>query len=72
MASHPTSRPTIYDVAAEAGVSKSLVSLVLNASDLVSAPKREAVLAAIEPARLPTQPGSDRARSRPDANRWAC
>lgn len=47
MASHPTSRPTIYDVAAEAGVSKSLVSLVLNDSDLVSAAKRDAVLAAI-------------------------
>lgn len=48
MASYPTSRPTIYDVAAEAGVSKSLVSLVLNDSDMVSAPKRDAVLAAIE------------------------
>lgn len=40
-------RPTIYDVAREAGVSKSLVSLVLNDSELVSAAKREAVQAAI-------------------------
>ena len=43
-----TRRPTIYDVAREAGVSKSLVSLVLNGSDLVSPAKREAVKAAIE------------------------
>jgi DNA-binding LacI/PurR family transcriptional regulator len=41
-------RPTIYDVAREAGVSKSLVSLVLNGSDLVSEPKRQAVQSAIE------------------------
>ncbi len=40
-------RPTIYDVAAEAGVSKSLVSLVLNGSDLVSEARRAAVQAAI-------------------------
>lgn len=40
-------RPTIYDVAREAGVSKSLVSLVLNNADTVSAPKRAAVEAAI-------------------------
>lgn len=41
-------RPTIYDVAREAGVSKSLVSLVLNGSHLVAEPKREAVQRAIE------------------------
>ena len=41
-------RPTIYDVAREAGVSKSLVSLVINHSDLVSAAKRESVKAAIK------------------------
>ncbi|MHA6513464.1 LacI family DNA-binding transcriptional regulator [Tessaracoccus sp. Z1128] len=41
-------RPTIYDVAREAGVSKSLVSLVLNDSDLVAAAKRTAVLEAID------------------------
>lgn len=54
MASNPGTRPTIYDVAAEAGVSKSLVSLVLNDSELVSAAKRGAVLAAI--ARLGYRP----------------
>lgn len=47
-------RPTIYDVAREAGVSKSLVSLVLNGSDLVSDAKREAVNTAI--ARLNYRP----------------
>ncbi|ROR54649.1 LacI family transcriptional regulator [Luteococcus japonicus] len=48
MATSGTSRPTIYDVAQEAGVSKSLVSLVLNDSPLVSDPKRAAVQRAIE------------------------
>lgn len=48
------SRPTIYDVAREAGVSKSLVSLVLNDSPLVSEPKRAAVKDAI--ARLGYRP----------------
>lgn len=39
-------RPTIRDVAAEAGVSKSLVSLVYSSEDGVSEEKRERVLAA--------------------------
>lgn len=40
--------PTIYDVAAEAGVSKSLVSLVISGSSGVSETKRDAVLKAID------------------------
>lgn len=43
-----TPRVTIYDVANEAGVSKSLVSLVLNGSDQVSDEKRTAVRSAIQ------------------------
>jgi DNA-binding LacI/PurR family transcriptional regulator len=40
--------PTIRDVAARAGVSKSLVSLVLRGSENVRPQKRQAVLAAVE------------------------
>ncbi|BBC31319.1 HTH-type transcriptional repressor PurR [Streptomyces graminofaciens] len=40
--------PTIRDVAARAGVSKSLVSLVLRGADGVRPDKRQAVLAAVE------------------------
>ena len=40
--------PTIYDVAAAAGVSKSLVSLVLAGSPRVSAARRAAVEQAID------------------------
>jgi len=39
---------TIYDVAARAGVSKSLVSLVLQRSPRVSQQRRDAVLKAIQ------------------------
>lgn len=48
MAGKRPARVTIVDVASKAGVSKSLVSLVLNDSPLVRQDKREAVLTAIE------------------------
>ncbi|MBV6756998.1 LacI family DNA-binding transcriptional regulator [Rhodococcus opacus] len=41
-------RPTIFDVASRAGVSKSLVSVVLRGKSGVSAAKRAAVLGAVE------------------------
>ena len=47
MNSLKTSRPTIIDVAASAGVSKSLVSLVLRGASSVSAEKRRLVLEAV-------------------------
>ncbi len=60
--------PTIYDVAERAGVSKSLVSLVLRGSPRVSEEKREAVLAAVTaldytPSRLAAGLAGSRTRS---------
>lgn len=61
-------RPTIYDVAERAGVSKSLVSLVLRNSPKVSDEKRAAVLAAVAeleytPSRLAAGLAGTRTRS---------
>jgi DNA-binding LacI/PurR family transcriptional regulator len=61
-------RPTIYDVAQRAGVSKSLVSLVLQGAPHVSDTRRRAVLEAIEdlgyrPSRAASALASQRTRS---------
>ena len=68
MPESPIQRPTIYDVARQAGVSKSLVSLVLQGSSRVSAGRRAAVLAAIDdlgyrPSRAATLLASHRTKS---------
>lgn len=60
--------PTIYDVAEAAGVSKSLVSLVLRGESNVSEARKKAVLSAIEdlgyrPSRFAQQLASSRTRS---------
>lgn len=66
---HPkTRRPTIYDVAKQAGVSPSLVSLVLQNPARVSDKRREAVQAAISdlgyrPSRAATTLASSRTKS---------
>ncbi|MDA8061489.1 MAG: LacI family DNA-binding transcriptional regulator [Actinomycetota bacterium] len=61
-------RPTIHDVAALAGVSKSLVSLVLQGSPRVSEERRQVVLSAVEelsyrPNRLARQLATNRTRT---------
>ena len=48
MSDSPARPPTIRDVAERAGVSKSLVSLVLRGAEHVSAGRRQAVIAAVE------------------------
>jgi len=68
MARRDGQRPTIYDVAERAGVSKSLVSLVLQGSQGVSAARRAAVVAAIKelgyrPNRAATELASHRTKS---------
>jgi DNA-binding LacI/PurR family transcriptional regulator len=68
MPESPIQRPTIYDVARQAGVSKSLVSLVLQGSSRVSAARRAAVLKAIDdlgyrPSRAATMLASHRTKS---------
>ena len=68
MARGENQRPTIYDVAERAGVSKSLVSLVLQGSPRVSAARRAAVVDAIKelgyrPNRAATELASHRTKS---------
>lgn len=63
-----SARPTIYDVANRAGVSKSLVSLVLQGSPNVSGARRKAVQAAIDelgyrPSRAASALAANRTRS---------
>ncbi|WP_395802886.1 LacI family DNA-binding transcriptional regulator [Arthrobacter sp. FW306-04-A] len=63
-----TRRPTIYDVAKHAGVSPSLVSLVLQSPERVSDKRREAVQAAMSelgyrPSRAATTLASNRTKS---------
>lgn len=64
----PIKPPTIYDVAEKAGVSKSLVSLVLRGESNVSDSRKEAVLKAIDelgyrPSRFAQQLASAKTRS---------
>jgi DNA-binding LacI/PurR family transcriptional regulator len=68
MANRISARPTIYDVATRAGVSKSLVSLVLRGSPNVSGARREAVQTAIDelgyrPSRAASALAANRTRS---------
>jgi len=68
MARGDSQRPTIYDVAERAGVSKSLVSLVLQGNQGVSPARRAAVVAAIKelgyrPNRAATELASHRSKS---------
>src|SRR4051812_49789798 len=56
--------PTIRTVAARAGVSKSLVSLVLQNSPRVSDQKRQAVLKAVAGLGYPPDPGARSAAER--------
>ena len=66
-------RPTIHDVAARAGVSKSLVSLALRGSPGVSEASREAILAAAaNSATVRTRPHAASPNTEPDNRRCSC